>query len=558
MHCSSRVHTRLRGLWTVSKLSMLYKKGPVMNCGNYRGISIMNSLSKCYDYLLHNRLMAWYKPCREQAGAQPKRGCVEHIITLRLMIDLFMKKKKPLYVAFIDFSKAYDRVPRMYLLNLLRKLGCGKVMLYALASMYMVTKFVLGATLITAVLGVKQGSPSSCFLVIVFVVDFVRWVKDGSPLDSMLQWLHLLVLMDDTVIMATSREKLCQKLNILVEWCNRSGMVINEEKTEFMSFNCSDQDPIHLLTHAGVVTVSYCTQYTYLGSIFTSDGKLASSMSKHAVSRTNAMNKLIRFLDKNRNAPFDVKKDVVDACFNSSLLYGCEAWLGNYASSDVAKMYIKGIKSLLGVRSQTSNDVCLLESGYPAFDALVKSRQKSFIQNKIDERSNMTDDPLMFALTTTRQQNPKMKTYIETLLSCEDILTKDKSDRVARVQSSTRTKLITYSSINNASFEVHPIYKTGHETVDDYLRITFTRFRTSSHRLKIETGRWSRIERERRVCQCGGGVQTEEHVLLHCDLVRNIKRKYGHEIISFEAFMNERKSKSELVMLYEILKLLEI
>ena len=43
--------------WTVSKLIMLFKKGSVMNCGNYRDISIMQVLSKCYDYLIHNRLM---------------------------------------------------------------------------------------------------------------------------------------------------------------------------------------------------------------------------------------------------------------------------------------------------------------------------------------------------------------------------------------------------------------------------------------------------------------------------------------------------------------------
>ena len=91
-----------------------------------------------------------------------------------------------------------------------------------------------------------------------------------------------------------------------------------------------------------------------------------------------------------------------------------------------------------------------------------------------------------------------------------------------------------------------------------HLRTTFTRFRTSSHRLKIETGRWSRIERERRVCQCGNGVQTEEHVLVHCELAQGIRQKYGHENISFSTFMAETKSRSELTMLYEILKLFEI
>ena len=68
--------------WTISKLIMLFKKGLVMNCGNYRGKTIMQVVSKCYDYLIHNRLMKWYVPRREQAGAQSKRGCSEHYIAL--------------------------------------------------------------------------------------------------------------------------------------------------------------------------------------------------------------------------------------------------------------------------------------------------------------------------------------------------------------------------------------------------------------------------------------------------------------------------------------------
>ena len=46
--------------------------------------------------------------------------------------------------------------------------------------------------------------------------------------------------------------------------------------------------------------------------------------------------------------------------------------------------------------------------------------------------------------------------------------------------------------------------------------LVFTRFRLSSHRLKIETGRWARIEVENRVCDCGGGIQDESHVLFEC------------------------------------------
>ena len=464
--------------WATSKLIMLFKKGLTMCCGNYRGISIIVCLAKIYDYLLNNRLTQWYTPCREQAGAQLKRGCVEHIVTLRLIIDRCAKKKTPLYVGFIDFSKAYDRVDRRYLISLLRKLGCGRIMLRAIASMYHLTQFLLGVTIVVATLGVKQGSPTSCFLFILFVDEFIKLVKQSAD-DGFLTWLHLLMLMDDTVIVATSREKLCEKLSILVVWCNGCGMVINEDKTKFMAFNCVDTEPIVLETHAGRVVMKHCFEYVYLGAVFTQDGKVQTSVSRHAKTRVNAMNKLVIFLNRNENAPYDVKKQVLDACFNTSLLYGCESWLGVQPSSDVKRMYMKGIRMLLGVRCQITQDVCLLESGYPSFEATVRSLQQKFFKKMIEQRKDMTDDPLMWALEMTRLENPAMSRYINRLVNDEeDIIASDLASRVDRVTTSSLSKVITYRTINPA-FEVHSVYSGS--IPEDTLRIAFTRFRTSSY-----------------------------------------------------------------------------
>ena len=36
------------------------------------------------------------------------------------------------------------------------------------------------------------------------------------------------------------------------------------------------------------------------------------------------------------------------------------------------------------------------------------------------------------------------------------------------------------------------------------------------------------------VCTCGTSVQTEEHVLLECDLVTPIKEKYRQEVVCFD------------------------
>lgn len=105
--------------WTRAKIFTIHKKGNRLNPDNYRGISVTNSMAKLYDMVLCSRLYHWFKPCREQAGSQRKRGCLEHIVALRLLTDTARRKKKRLFLAFIDFSKAYDSMQRPKLLTTL-------------------------------------------------------------------------------------------------------------------------------------------------------------------------------------------------------------------------------------------------------------------------------------------------------------------------------------------------------------------------------------------------------------------------------------------------------
>ena len=74
--------------WAYTRLNMLFKKGDNMKCDNYRGISVIICIAKIYDFVLYKRLSKWFTPHKEQAGAQPKRWCIEHILTLRLIINV--------------------------------------------------------------------------------------------------------------------------------------------------------------------------------------------------------------------------------------------------------------------------------------------------------------------------------------------------------------------------------------------------------------------------------------------------------------------------------------
>ena len=71
------------------------------------------------------------------------------------------ERNQPYYVTFVEFSQVYDMVPRRTLFKILRRMGCGSVMLYVLAVMYQLTESMIGSAVVTITMGVRQGSPTS-------------------------------------------------------------------------------------------------------------------------------------------------------------------------------------------------------------------------------------------------------------------------------------------------------------------------------------------------------------------------------------------------------------
>jgi hypothetical protein len=293
-------------------------------------------------------------------------------------MDLCIKRKLPLFVIYVDFSKAYDRVSRRTLLNLLRSYGCGRVMLHALLSLYRISKSILGNAVISAVQGVPQGSPSSCFLFTLYVNKLITSMKERCQLDSYLGWLHTLMLMDDTVILATSRQRCLEKLTVLMDYSLDFGMQINEAKTKFMALNVPKKDTETLHASSSdrslLCSIKFTNSYVYLGSTFTQDGRITSAIKAHAQSKRKDLLKLITFTCKNFDAPFCVKRKVFQACFIAALTYGCESWI-NCSLKPIENLYYGAIKALLSVRSSTCHDLCLTELGLPRLTDYVKQCQ---------------------------------------------------------------------------------------------------------------------------------------------------------------------------------------
>ena len=62
----------------------------------------------------------------EQCGFRIGRGCVDQLFVMRQLCEKFLAKGKDFFWAFMDLEKAYDRVDRDALWQLLRLYGVGR------------------------------------------------------------------------------------------------------------------------------------------------------------------------------------------------------------------------------------------------------------------------------------------------------------------------------------------------------------------------------------------------------------------------------------------------
>ena len=62
--------------------------------------------------VLLERLKATLEQClsEEQGGFREDRGTVQQILTLRLINEKYMDRRKPVYHCFVDYTKAFDTV----------------------------------------------------------------------------------------------------------------------------------------------------------------------------------------------------------------------------------------------------------------------------------------------------------------------------------------------------------------------------------------------------------------------------------------------------------------
>ena len=110
-----------------AKIITLYKnKGERNDCNNYRGISLLGIVGKVFAWVILVRLQKLAERVYQESQCRfrAERSTVDMVFSLRQIQEKCREQQMPLYVAFIDLTKAFDLVSREGLFRILLKIGC--------------------------------------------------------------------------------------------------------------------------------------------------------------------------------------------------------------------------------------------------------------------------------------------------------------------------------------------------------------------------------------------------------------------------------------------------
>ena len=209
----------------------------------------MNICGKLYSYIINKRLTQWIEEnsiIREsQAGSRKRYSTVDHLFTLVALIQKQLCNHRKLYVAFIDFRKAFDSVVRTKLWNILRKCGVKRKMYQAIVCMYKVVKAKVrsGSDLTDSFMcprGLKQWDICSRILFSMFTDEIANEIMErgrhGIQLRPDLVQIVILMFADDVILASYTVCDSQNELNILWETAERIGLAVNLDKSNIIVF----------------------------------------------------------------------------------------------------------------------------------------------------------------------------------------------------------------------------------------------------------------------------------------------------------------------------------
>ena len=321
--------------WCRAIFIPLPKKGNLKECSNHRTISLIVHASKVLLKIIAERVQMKYgvEMAEEQAGFVKGKGTREQIVNIRNIMEKCRSHNIPLYMCFIDYTKAFDCVRHTQLWDIMTKMGFPLHIIHLVQNLYKdqeatvrtsdgYTKwFKIGR-------GVRQGCILSPKLYNIYAESIMRESVEEAEggVDIGGERTNNLRFADDTTLICTSKQDLMEMLKEVKDKSSEKGLLLNSQKTKVMVIDPERRNREEFILDGELI--EQVDEFVYLGSLLSNKGTCVQEIKRRLAMGRSATQKMVKIW-KSRGVSTKLKVRLLRAMVFPIATYGSESWAMN-------------------------------------------------------------------------------------------------------------------------------------------------------------------------------------------------------------------------------------
>ena len=383
-------------------------QGDVSDTANYRGITLGCLPAKLFEFAIQLKTAHLLYTDNLQFGFKRRTSTSHALFTLKSTVEYFTNRGSRVYVAFLDATKAFDRISHYGLFSKLIDRRIPLCILLCLMFWYfnMISCVKWGSAIshdFLVPLGIKQGginSPDffSCYIDPLIVS--IRKLSIGCHIGSLC--LSLLLFADDICLIAPTRSALKKMIDTVSSYCGKNGLSFHPLKSRVMVFDkrSVDLEKIEALRLNGA-EISFVSQIKYLGMTIKSDPNFAFYAEADLRSFYRAANSVLNVLHKPDEA---VLMQLLFTNCIPTITYGCA--VKEYSSremSDCNTAVNDAIRKIFSFQRWQSTRELREHFGYPSLHESF-AKEKNKFRLSLENHSNLVLSSL-FLITAVVEED---------------------------------------------------------------------------------------------------------------------------------------------------------
>lgn len=336
--------------WRIANVTPIFKKGSKSQASNYRPISLTSVVGKLLETILRDKIVDFLEVNNlirdSQHGFRSKRSCLTNLIDFYHNLFNIYNDTKSLDIIYLDFKKAFDKIPHQKLMNKVKMIGIdGEIHRWVSSWLRDRKQRVVingvESDWVSVTSGVPQGSVLGPILFTIYINDIDVGVNN-----------IISKFADDTkignsIISEEDRANLQADINKITEWSEKWQMPFNVDKCQILQ--CGSKNKKYNYEMQGH-PLSTTSQVKDLGVIISENLKT----SNQCAAAANKANRALGYIKRN----FTYKsEDIILPLYKSIVRPHLE-----YAVQFWAPHLIKDIEKLEAVQHRATKLIPSLRS----------------------------------------------------------------------------------------------------------------------------------------------------------------------------------------------------